>query len=247
MSKSQLQPNHAERDFILSYRPWPADEGYLMQFNLLYKGPLPANGGVKDKHAIRRVIHAQLREFWKRDPLLSVRLNSAWYGDNADLRPRGQSYAESLAINYALGEFRFLPLITTKDGLACAIDVLMLRRDQPGGMVSNSGDLDNRLKTLFDALQRPTENDALRGCHPEADEDPFYCLLENDRLITDVRIRAEQLLSPVDTEPVANVFLLIHVKVLVQDRTKAALEFWETKDEGGYGKWRPATSDDDLP
>jgi hypothetical protein len=40
-----------------------------MQFHLIYNGPLSANSGPEQKHAIRLQLHPQLVELWKYPPL----------------------------------------------------------------------------------------------------------------------------------------------------------------------------------
>ena len=58
-------------------------------------------------------------------------------------------------------------------------------------------DLDSRLKTLFDALKMPIEKSQIGRCQtPDADEDPFYCLLEDDKLISHVSVETDTLLEP---------------------------------------------------
>jgi hypothetical protein len=91
-----------------------------------------------------------------------------------------------------------------------------LRRDHPGNLVSYGGDIDNRLKTLFDALRMPNTCDELAGVPPEADEDPFYVLLEDDALITKVSVTTDRLLlPPVGEEHINDVQLVIVVGVNV--------------------------------
>lgn len=44
-----------------------------MEFTLKYRGPLPggnASGKVEYKHAIRKALHEQLADYWKRDTRL---------------------------------------------------------------------------------------------------------------------------------------------------------------------------------
>jgi hypothetical protein len=65
------------------------------------------------------------------------------------------------------------------------------------GSVLQSGDIDNRLKTLFDAFRLPHSVDELGGnLEPQADEDPFFCLLEDDKLITHVAVETDVLFQP---------------------------------------------------
>jgi hypothetical protein len=49
----------------------------------------------------------------------------------------------------------------------------------------------------------------------DADEDPFYCLLEDDSLITSIAITTDRLLIPQEAgEKLSNVDLVIHVTVV---------------------------------
>jgi len=75
----------------------------------------------------------------------------------------------------------------------------MLRPHAPGDVIS-AGDLDNRLKTLFDALRIPVLNERYSGRSPGDDEKPyFYCVLEDDKLITKVSVETDQLLEYVSS------------------------------------------------
>ena len=74
-----------------------------------------------------------------------------------------------------------------------------MRTDKPGSLIkSGSGDIDNRLKTLFDALRMPKSKDELGRYAgvPGLDEDPFYCLLEDDKFITRLVVETDMLLRP---------------------------------------------------
>jgi hypothetical protein len=69
------------------------------------------------------------------------------------------------------------------------LEILFLRPDLPGSLI-RSADLDSRLKTVFDALTIPVEVAQLRKYQaPTTDEDPFYCLLEDDKLILCRRLK----------------------------------------------------------
>ncbi len=56
------------------------------------------------------------------------------------------------------------------------------------------GDLDGRLKTLFDALKMPDPQDPIyKGTTPT--EDPLYVVMEDDSLISDFSIKSGRLLG----------------------------------------------------
>jgi len=209
--------------------PFEKEEGVLvMDFRLYFKGHLPAETSsprTKDKHRIRRYFHPQLRELWNTDPNLKEQMRRPLLLDDADesgegrvrqarWHPSGKPWIEHLAAEYNRDGFRYIPLVR-KNGLRCSLDILFLRRDPPGGIVSRGGgDIDNRIKVLFDAL-RITENASeLCGAKPEDGEDPFFCLLEDDSLISEVTITTDRLLTPLEGgEAINDVLMVIHVKV----------------------------------
>jgi hypothetical protein len=179
-----------------------------MEFRLTYEGPLYADKfgkpRAKHKHDIRRVFHKQLRGLWDHHPVLK---------GFKDVRPHtlgGKSIYEDLADKFHQDGYRFLPLVTRGNSLLCRIQILMLRPGEPGGVLS-AGDIDNRLKTLFDALRKPSGTGELAGAIPEADEDPFFCLLEDDKFITHAAVETDSLLKPVTGD--AMVQLVIKVRV----------------------------------
>jgi hypothetical protein len=99
--------------------------------------------------------------------------------------------------------FWFVPLV-----MICGLDILFLRPDKPGGVIW-AGDIDNRLKTLL-----PEANERYHERTPEPDETPFYCLLEDDKLITKVSIETDQLLQFVtQKEEMSEVRLIITVRL----------------------------------
>lgn len=198
--------------------PW----GPLMQFRLTYEGPLkstqrdPENGQrdsmAEHKQAIRKVFHAQLKQLWQ----TSKFLKSARVSKN-ELHIRPGQIAGTLGVGYTglvpregilladyiaeetprLHDYHFVPLVREEFSLLCNLDVLFLRRDHPLGVLSNAGDLDNRIKTLIDGLRIPKNARELAGNEkPAAGEDPFFCLLEDDDLVTGLTVQADTLLEP---------------------------------------------------
>lgn len=188
-----------------------------MQFRLIYQGKLPSAGRkntrVKDKHKIRKVFHPQLVQLWNCQPVLSRYLSPVLPMDK-------ETVVDRMAHNHKLGEFNFMPLLDIEQfgNLACSLDILFLRRNQPGDIIKSGGDIDNRIKVLFDALRIPDNTEELAGFQPDDDEDPFFCLLQNDSQITGVNINTDRLLTPkADGEGKDDVHLIIHVKTLSLD------------------------------
>lgn len=190
-----------------------------MRFRLTYEGELKA--GQKDpadnqwdrlaehKQAIRRQFHRQLKYLWQTNrflreaKILPASINNPNYrntpNDNAvwgvskhDKRPM----VDVVADTYHQNGYRFVPLVRQELSLSCALSILVLRRDVPGSLLT-AGDLDNRIKTLIDGLRLPKAGNELRGNEtPGQDEDPFYCLLEDDNLITQFAVETDTLLDP---------------------------------------------------
>ncbi len=220
-----------------------------MEFRLVYQGKLPSEGGtgtksrMNDKHRIRRAIHVQLGELWRTHPFVAdyhardLVEKETWYKPVADpygmaemTRWRDMRLLEHLAAPYARRRYHFLPLVGDAFGpgteTVCALDILFLRRDMPGRILikgKGGGDIDNRLKVLFDGLRMPTSDAEIPDdATPAEDEKPFFCLLQDDSLITEVKVTTDRLLTPIVTgEHEHDVYLVIHVRTLAVGSTFA--------------------------
>jgi hypothetical protein len=163
-----------------------------MRFRLTYDGPL--YGGANDSRArhkqeIRKRFHPQLRQWWDisgidylQEPHPTTRL---------PIKRR-----EALAARFTCGKYALVPLVTADFPLSCSLDILFLRPDPPGQLIK-SGDIDNRIKVLFDALRMPTDEKELGGLEPGDGEHPFYCLLQNDNLVANLALQTDTLLEPI--------------------------------------------------
>jgi hypothetical protein len=79
---------------------------------------------------------------------------------------------------------------------------------------------------LFDALRVPENCSELTGAVKEPNEEPyFFCLLEDDALITDVSITTDTLLTPYLAGTENDVHLVIKVKVRPTDFSFENLDF----------------------
>jgi hypothetical protein len=178
-----------------------ADLSLAWEFNepmalmLTYDGPLPtgnARSSVSVKNQIRRQLHIQLAAFCSVD----ARFN--------------QLLVHGSGLSQAIGGVRFDPLIHSP--YWAEIRVEMMRREPPGNIITSGGDLDGRLKTLFDGLRMP---------HHESEVDGFdekwgrcICLLEDDALISRVVIDTRQMFRPLrDGEAKTDVQVRIDVTV----------------------------------
>lgn len=228
----------------LNRTPW-------MRFKLTYEGELRPNGrdperGQREplaahKQEIRKVFHRQLKQLWQTHKFLKEHaLNKSEINVRPGavsrvlgvgflgVRPRSVTpLAEYIASNFQRNGYRFAPLVCEEFSLLCSLDILFLRRDFPLGVIS-AGDLDNRVKTLIDTLRMPKGAQELAGHEtPEPGEDPFFCLLEDDDLVTSLSVESGMLLDP----PVegdggdARVKLVISVELKPEDVTLFNLGF----------------------
>lgn len=172
-------------------------DDYTMQFHLTYEGPLygPKQCRPDHKQEIRQVFHTQLKKFWQIHPWLNQALHGK-YEAAENINPM-TPLRDGLAQRFSRGAYKFVPLVRAEDALLCSLDILFLRPDRPGSMIE-SGDIDGRLKTLFDGLKMPgnTGEFGSKYQEPKEGEDPFYCLLEDDKLITHVSLETDTLLEP---------------------------------------------------
>jgi hypothetical protein len=109
----------------------------------------------------------------------------------------------------------FVPLVTAEMNSVVELSIVLLRPEAPGHLITQGGDIDNRLKTLFDALTMPRHLNALpTGQTPTTDQVPFFfCLLEDDNLVTSIAVKTEQMLEPVTDASVVDVLIEVNTKV----------------------------------
>ena len=196
-----------------------------MKFRLTYEGELrptqgEPRGGQRNplashKQEIRRVFHTQLKHLWATDRFLhQYRIHP----DNPNIGNQRAAAADSMYGMWAPNEneikplvevvagrhkqfgYRFVPLVTTYFDLLCSLHVLFLRHDMPGSAIQ-AGDIDNRIKTLIDALRLPQNQTELVADdeQPGEDENPFFCLLEDDNLVSGFTVETDTLLDPVNS------------------------------------------------
>jgi len=197
-----------------------------MRFTLIYEGELFASGNKpkpKEKWEIRRKIQPQLAELWQTHPVLSrlayisIPTSGGYFAvelhHKAPHEPRPPTPGNVQLLGpINVGDSKFIPLVRDSMATVCHLKINFLRKEEPGKLMRQDGDLDNRIKTLFDALRMPKADEMQHAGGPV--EEPFHCLLEDDSLITGYEINTGYLL----TGPNANkhaVHLSIDVSVKV--------------------------------
>jgi len=172
-----------------------------MRFTLTYRGPLPTRGTAQQKHALRQAVHPQLKELWSHRPL--EQFAPRWLDRSSASDDAGRALRQTDGQDFAV-------ILGTDQLLLAELDVLLLRPENPGSILQHA-DIDNRLKTLFDALRYPEKAQELPAdWGPQPDEQPLHCLLDDDRLISRINVDTDRLLDPHSQDEVA---LTIRVRV----------------------------------
>jgi hypothetical protein len=219
-------------------------EFHLIYQGPLHAAKAGGGGHSKEKHELRKLFHKQLRELWKQHPELRRQSEQKFFrqleprperrgivwtdsagvsGNTSDGAPRymggaltdAKTWPEHLASDYPRCGTHFVPLVGKRGGFTCALEILFLRRGNPGDLIYSGGDIDNRLKVLMDGLVMPSALQDLGGLPIEPDEDPFFVLLEDDNLITSISVTTDRLLTPkAENGRLHDVSLVIHVTIL---------------------------------
>jgi hypothetical protein len=182
-----------------------------------------------DRIEIRKQIVPQLERLWTISPaLIRLQWNARVPGKDTHVisvgdSPFNEHYASAPKYPIQKGYVdlsgpierhgrTWLPLIRQSLDLTCSLNILFLRREDPGNLRENDGDLDNRIKVFLDALQMPEHAENLDGDEVDGVN---YRLFENDKLMRELSIDTERLLFPDDLFP-KHVHIIAEVKVRVE-------------------------------
>jgi hypothetical protein len=199
-----------------------------MKFKLVYFGDLRASANASKPEDVKRIrdkLHPQLKQLWKTHIALKRLVWSArvarnpreFFGDapSSPLEdisvppPPLQEGFVNLIEPQLEGGKTYIPLVRKSLELACSMEIQFLRKEDPGELVFQGGDLDGRIKTLFDALRKPSISEA---AGMPSEHEPLYCLLESDTLISGFDVTTDRLLTAT-TEKANEVHLIIDVTI----------------------------------
>lgn len=190
------------------------DRVSVLKFRLTYEGEIPSGQSSPGaaKVAMRESFHFQLKRLWEKTDFLESAFTRTPEAPEKTVQNvlaggRGAMHtglasvdAGSFPLKEAIGNlhkengYRFIPLVSKNFWTKCSLDILFLRSDGITAPVS-AGDLDNRVKTIIDALKRPKSANELTSYKGES-ESLFFVLLEDDDLIDGLKVEADNLLSP---------------------------------------------------
>jgi len=203
-----------------------------MKFHLVYSGRLSSGARPRPDEArdIRHQLSPQLKRLWETHHALKVLQSSAWVrGPDckiAYLSPVPTPFDTLVEVSdeeltkdgfvnlcrtLEVATKPYIPLVRNSLDLNCSLEILFLRKGDPGALVTQDGDIDNRMKVLLDALKMPSAENVTK--YPQQ-ESPTYCLMESDSLIQGLSIKTDRLLSP-KTEDDREVHLVIQATVHV--------------------------------
>lgn len=112
---------------------------------------------MREKHEIRLKLHDQLAQYWQQAPRLKD-----LFADLKGLQIAARGPHSKFVVDrpladktkfwwrYPLGGFDFIPLVTDIHECHCELSIRLYRKSE--GILFEGGDIDNRLKTFFDAL-----------------------------------------------------------------------------------------------
>jgi hypothetical protein len=179
-----------------------------MKFTLIYEGGIPPprrKGSMPQIHEIRCTLAPQIAALWDFDPLASE--GRKWL-----------EHSGEVAGDYAILELRgsavFAPLISKRNDLHCELYVTFLRQQAAGQLISDGGDIDNRMKTFLDALSVPPVAQA-QSFSDVGPSRPIFCLLQDDAFVTKLSVETDRLLRPT-----ADKFDIVAIAQVVVKATK---------------------------
>lgn len=143
-----------------------------MEFRLHYQGIIKSGfqSNTVNKHEIRIYLHSQLKILAEEKPFKTLLTK---YTDRKNIK----------GIDY-------IPLLAKKMEPIVSLDILLLSHHKESHLLKRTGDIDNKLKTIFDALSCPLDEQVKEYL----EQAECYCLLEDDNLVTRVSVETDRLL-----------------------------------------------------
>lgn len=178
-----------------------------MEFCLYYQGKLKSRDGAAGKHAIRQSLHSQLKSLSQSDTFRLV-FEPDWDGKRAAKEP--PMFVER-------GGKRYWFFVSEHLATYANLSLTLLVPHETTRIIHNGGDLDNRVKTLFDALRVPAADSEIPASDTFDYRDGMYCLLQDDKLINRVTLKSYQDHSPVEAD---------HVRCIIEVETKITRAMW---------------------
>lgn len=187
-----------------------------MPLTLIYSGPIrSAQGNHRRSLAVlREQFHEQL--VYSVDPnlvshidyLSKPALQGTADGDRLVRAPVAYSFTDDGVVDIEVqrGGNQYIPFFSRFAGQfpALALDITLFSTMSPQRVLSNAGDIDNRVKRLIDGMRLPSESEAAREqWHPP--NGPCWVAMEDDGFITQLSVKQERLLGDARSDTVTAV------------------------------------------
>ncbi|AVX02568.1 hypothetical protein MXMO3_00019 [Maritalea myrionectae] len=186
-----------------------------MKITLTYRGVVPSahSGGGKNKSAhisnMRLAFHEQLKRLWGQPPF-------------GVLKKWEDTGFEANAPNFikAVGGIKYVPFFDLpKIGIAVSLDITLLSGEPNNApQLISKGDLDNRIKSIIDALH-PPQKDNLSGSEKELNR--IYCLMGDDEAVKELTATTRPFLA---SENHDDAFVLVEVRPVPIEVTQSNIE-----------------------
>jgi hypothetical protein len=204
---------------IIRFREAIATDLEMLRFSLKYEGELKSTTDrrtrVADKNRLRWHFSDQLEALLCRGDFSRIQTrnrepdNETGNGITLDLSKIGGGEIKGVY---------YIPVIDRTFIAVCSLAIRLDRSERPGSLFEHGndgdGDLDNRLKTLLDALRVPHNENEARQHETEPNKRTCVCLFEDDSMVTALNIETRPSLRPL---PRGHVELTIDVEIRTHD------------------------------
>jgi hypothetical protein len=178
----------------------------MEQFTLRFGGHVPsgARGGkAEEKHNLRVHFSDQIHRKWQKIKALNqyLEMHMPIVEDHRSGRFCKPSNGDELLPFFGVKRsgLTIFPMISAHNALMCELSIFMSVMEPR--LLEPKGDLDNRVKFIFDALRMPHEDQEIPASACSG-SDQLYCLLEDDSLIRKFSVEAEEAISSPLTESI---------------------------------------------
>lgn len=192
-----------------------------MDICLIYRGNVASRNRAvaKDKHAIRCQLHPQIKRFW--DLTIASQNENRTQHENYWTPFKLKKGDGDVSLLETRGNSTFATTVSDAAGWCalCRLSFTFFEHDIRSGI----GDIDNKVKTLMDALSLPPKADA---AELEITSTPFHCLLANDRLVTSYSVDRRTIFTGKQSQTPDDDFVVIDARVYAARHTLFNSAIW---------------------
>ncbi|RWA71387.1 hypothetical protein [Mesorhizobium sp.] len=145
-----------------------------MDIYLTYRGQIPSKTSSLDAvWSMRKSFHSQLQKLWGKEPFAILK---KW--EDSNFAAGAPNFLRQI------GDQIFVPFYSEVVGVGVKLEIKLLTGLPLQQAVISSGDLDNRVKRIIDALRAPTQKGELtKNLEPGS---RWYCVMDDDSSVKEV-------------------------------------------------------------